>query len=225
MNKRARMRLIGVTAIVLIAVIAVFFGAQSQGAYYRKVSEVTGSSEFVGERIKVGGSVVEGSWDKKSNPMRFEIREEDATGGPTIKVVYNGSVPSTFGDGVVAIVTGTLSSDGVLDSDDMMTKCPSKYESRTGATTVASILAMGEAAVGEPMKLTGFVVAATIRPPGGSVRFSVANAAGQADGIDIFYDGALPKGMTDGSQVVIGGSLDSGGVFDATTVAMSKESK
>lgn len=219
------MRLIGVTAIVLIAVIAVFFGAQSQGAYYREVSEVAGSSEFDGERIKVGGSVVEGSWDKKSNPMRFEIREENATGGPTLKVVYSGSVPSTFGDGVVAIMTGTLSSDGVLDADDMLTKCPSKYESATDATTVASVLAMGETAVGKPMKLTGYVIAATIQPPGDSVRFSIANAAGETRGIDVFYDGALPAGMTDGSHVVIGGSLDSAGVFDATTVAMSEESK
>ncbi len=40
--------------------------------------------------------------------MTFAIRDEaDKTGtGPTIKVVYTGAAPSTFGDGVVAIVTG-----------------------------------------------------------------------------------------------------------------------
>src|SRR5512139_4103394 len=124
------MRLIGVTAIVLIAIVAIILGAGSkEGAYYKTVKDVASDQALVGERVRVGGAVVAGSWDKKSNPMRFAIREEgdDSQGGPTIKVVYNGTVPSTFGDGVVAIITGELGADGTIESNDMITKCPSKY--------------------------------------------------------------------------------------------------
>ena len=76
MNKRARIRLIGVTAIVLIGVGAILLGAGSKdGAYYRQVSEIVEDESVQGERVQVGGEVVAGSWDQQSNPMRFEIRK------------------------------------------------------------------------------------------------------------------------------------------------------
>lgn len=224
MNKRARMRLIGVTAIILIVAGAIVFGAGSRdGAYYRKVSEITGSQEYVGERVKVGGTVVPGSWDKKSNPMRFEIRDENTDSGPTIKVVYSGGVPSTFGDGVVAILTGTVGEDGTLESDDMITKCPSKYESATDAMTVTSLLAGGENMRGTTVKVSGVVGAGSIVPPGGDQRFVLVDDGGSE--MPVAYEGALPEGMADGSTVVLQGALEEGDVFVAVSVAIAEETK
>jgi cytochrome c-type biogenesis protein CcmE len=217
-----------VTAIILIAIAAIILGAGSkQGAYYKTVKDVAQDKSLVGERVRVGGAVVTGSWDKKSNPMTFAIREEgnDIQGGPTIKVVYNGTVPSTFGDGVVAIVTGELSADGTIDSNDMITKCPSKYTSATGAMSVTDLVKGGADLSGTPVKVTGYVKG-EILPPGGNVRFTVASdAAGAGDTLDVFYDGAIPAGMKSGSQVVLGGSLDDKGVLDATAVALSNSEK
>ena len=228
MNKRARARLIGVTAIVLLAIVAIIVGAGGQqGAYYKKVSEVATDKSLVGERVRVGGAVVAGSWDKKSNPMTFAIREEgdESEGGPTIKVVYNGTVPSTFGDGVVAIVTGELGQDGALTSNDMITKCPSKYQSATGALSVSDLLNGGDDLTGKSVKVTGYVTG-EIAPPGGEVRFVIANdATGSDKTVSVFYDGAIPQGMKAGSQVVLGGSLDKSGTFDAVSVAMSETEK
>ncbi|MBE0416696.1 MAG: cytochrome c maturation protein CcmE [Coriobacteriia bacterium] len=221
MNKRARMRLIGVTAIILISVIAIVVGVgASDGSYSRNVSDVVGNDELAGERVRVTGTVIPGSWDKKSSPMRFDIRDEGATEGPYISVVYNGPVPSTFGDEVTAIITGVIDADGVLESEDMITKCPSKYESATGALTVADLLAEGEGVIGKSVRMTGFVATGTIQPPGGAVRFVVSDEGG-SPAVDVFYDGALPEGMVDGSQVVLGGFLDEQGVFDAVNVSLS----
>ncbi len=228
MNKRARARLIGVTAIILLAIAAIIIGAGGkQGAYYKTVSDVATDESLVGERVRVGGAVVAGSWDKRSNPMRFAIREEDdeTADGPTIKVVYSGTVPSTFGDGVVAIVTGELTSDGTINSDDMITKCPSKYQSATGALSVQDLVARGEDLTGKSVKVTGYV-SGEILPPGGAVRFTISNGADGADpSVDVFYDGAIPEGMKTGSQVVLGGALDENGTFDAVSVAMSESEK
>ena len=228
MNKRARTRLIGVTAIILIAIAAIILGAGSkQGAYYKTVKDVAQDQALVGERVRVGGAVVAGSWDKKSNPMRFAIREEgdESASGPTIKVVYNGTVPSTFGDGVVAIVTGELGQDGTIDSNDMITKCPSKYQSATGALSVNDLVAGGSDLTGKSVKVTGYVKG-DINPPGGDVRFTISNESGGAGKtVDVFYDGAIPAGMADGKQVVLGGSLDKSGVFDAVSVSMSESEK
>ena len=221
MNKRARMRLIGVTAIIAISVVAIVVGVGAgDGSYSRNVSDVVGDGEAVGVRVRVTGTVIPGSWDKKSSPMRFDIRDEGATDGPALAVVYNGGVPSTFGDEVTAIITGTITPDGVLESEDMITKCPSKYESATGALTIADLLAEGESVIGKSVRVTGFVVSGTIQPPGGAVRFVIADEGGSPS-VDVYYDGALPEGMVDGSQVVLGGLLDEQGVFDAVSVSLS----
>jgi cytochrome c-type biogenesis protein CcmE len=220
-NKRARMRLIGVTAIIAISVVAIVVGVGAgDGSYSRNVSEVVDDAGAVGERVRVTGTVVPGSWDKKSSPMRFDIRDEGATEGPQIAVVYHGGVPSTFGDEVTAIITGVVNNDGVLESEDMITKCPSKYESATGALTIADLLAEGEGVIGKSVRVTGYVANGSILPPGGPVRFVIADEGGSPS-VDVFYDGALPEGMVDGSQVVLGGLLDEQGVFDAVSVSLS----
>jgi len=224
-NKRARNRLIGVTAIILIAVVAIILGAGADdGAYYRKVSEITASEEYVGDRVRVGGTVVAGSWDRQSNPMRFEIRDEDTDTGPTVQVVYAGGVPSTFGDGVVAIVTGTYSADGVIESDDMITKCPSKYESAKDAIGIGALLGQADSMTGTTLKITGYVTS-EVSPPGGDTRFHVADTADGGEDLGVFYEGALPAGMDSGSQVVILGALEDDGVFAATDVSLPEESK
>jgi cytochrome c-type biogenesis protein CcmE len=221
LNKRARTRLIGVTGIILLIVAAIFLASGKKGAaYYKTVDDVATDSALVGERVKVGGAVVNGSWDKKSNPMTFTIRDEkDSTGsGPTVKVIYSGAVPSTFGDGVVAIVTGTLEDDKTIKADDMITKCPSKYESAKGAMPV------GDVKPGQTMKavkITGFVKPGTLGAPGGAQRFAVAASKdGSGTAVAVKWDGALPKGMTDGSEVVLTGDLLGDGTFSATNVAL-----
>lgn len=226
MNKRARNRLIGVTAIVLLVIVAIFASLSSRGgtAYYKTVDEVASDSALAGERVKVGGAVVSGSWDKKSNPMRFVIKgEKDTTdSGPTVKVVYYGSVPSTFGDGVTAIVTGKLSSDNTIEADEMITKCPSKYESATGALPVSDLVGKGESMVGTPVKATGYVKTGTIVAPGGAERFVVMNEKDAGDEVSVTYEGALPSGMTDGSKVILTGSLQEDGTFLATDVSLEQ---
>lgn len=227
MNKRARNRLIGVTAIVLLVIGALMFsGAFKQGtSYYKSVKQISSDKGLVGERVKVGGTVVTGSWDKKANPMRFEIRDEkDSSGtGPTVKVVYNGAVPSTFGDGVTAIVTGEIKPDGTIDAGEMITKCPSKYESATGAMSVSAIKD-GETLAN--VTLTGFVVKGSIVAPGTDTRFSLSGtAAGTGKTFPVKWEGALPAGMTNGSQVVISGSVTAEGGIVAKTVAMEQGQK
>jgi cytochrome c-type biogenesis protein CcmE len=224
LNKRARTRLIGVTAIILIAVAAIFLASGNQSAaYYRTVQETAEDQALVGERVKVGGSVVTGSWDRKSNPMTFAIRDEaDIEGeGPTVTVVYNGSVPSTFGDGVVAIVTGELDNTKTIAADEMITKCPSKYESATGAMPLADLVSSGESMVGKTVKVAALVKAGSVAGPGGASRFVATDAAGGVE-VPVVWEGALPEGMTDGSEVILSGAIEADGNFVATDVALSK---
>lgn len=214
------MRLIGVTAIILIAVAAIVTSLGGKDiAYSKDVSQVAKDQSLVGKRIRVTGAVVAGSWNKQANPMVFTIRSEtDKSGkGPTVKVVYNGTTPSTFGDGVVAIVTGTLDKGGVVTSNDMITKCPSKYQSATGAMPIASLPPGGNMA---NATVTGYVKPGSIKPAGTNPRFVIAataNGAGKAVPVD--YTGPLSTNVKDGTQVVLSGNLKNG-TFVAAEVAI-----
>lgn len=223
MNRRARNRLIGVTAIILVAIAAIFFGSsqgENGGAYYKTVGQVVKDRSLVGKRVKVGGTVVAGSWDKKARPMKFRIREEKKDDGPVIAVIYDGAVPATFGDGTVAIVTGIVNEDGTIQAKDMITKCPSKYESAKTALSVTDLLA-SPASVGKPVKLTGYVVAGSLKTAGGAERFRVQASATGGKELPVAFDSAMPAGFKDGAKVVLGGSLDEEGTFNATSVSIA----
>ena len=223
------MRLIGVTAVILIAVAAiVLITGNKTGAYTATVGSVAKDASLVGKRVKVSGAVVAGSWNKQSNPMRFTIRDEadkDGT-GPSIRVIYTGSVPSTFGDGVVAIVTGELQAGGTVNANEMITKCPSKYESAQGALPVADLVGKGVSMTGKTVRMTGFVKPSSIADAAATPRFTVAEKVdGTGVSLPVAYSGVLPAGMKDGSQVVITGALEKDGTFVATGLALEQSQK
>ena len=226
-NKRARMRLLGVTAIILVAVAAIATSVGSgDGALGSTVAAVAADESMVGKRVKVSGAVVPGSWDKSSSPMRFAIKDESdkSFDGPTIKIVYNGPVPSTFGDGVVAVVTGELQPGGTIDSTDMITKCPSKYSSAQGALTVKGLLLQAKDVEGKTVKVTGFLTADPVAP-GGSERFRIAeDATGAEPTLAVVWEGALPDTIKKGTKVVITGSPE-GGELIATEIALDVSEK
>lgn len=224
MNKRARTRLIAVTAIIVIVVVAI---AASLGgantAVFTTVTDAKADAELVGERVQIGGRVVAGSWDATKLPMEFSIVDENDEGdtGPSIRVTYDGAIPSAFGDGVTAIVTGVLHDADTMSADKMITKCPSKYESAEGAMTPKSLLDIKESMVGleQPTKVVGAVVQGSIKGADAPVRFEIHS---EGVSLPIVWDGALPDGMTDGSAVVVTGHLQADDTFTATDVANQK---
>ncbi|MCL2025146.1 MAG: cytochrome c maturation protein CcmE [Coriobacteriia bacterium] len=227
MNKRARNRLIGITAIILLLILAIVFTLSSQeGAFSKTVSEVV--HEEVGTRVKVTGVVVAGSWDRRTNPMRFEIRdEEDATGtGPVLAVVFEGTtVPSTFGDGVTAIVTGYITEDGSIRADEMITKCPSKYESAQDAYTVAQLKEKADQMVDIPVKVAGYVKNGQVNPPGSAVRLVLVDERGATTELNVAIpvEVQVPSAAeNDDTRLVITGALDDNGLFVAVEVAVEQ---
>lgn len=221
MNKRARTRLIGVTVIIVVAVAAILAGSMSKtGAYDKTVAEIVEDQTLVGQRIKVSGVVVSGSWDKQSNPMKFAIGDEGVNGGPTLNVVYQGQVPSTFGDKVTAIVTGELQSGGTINSTSMITKCPSKYESGAEAISVSVLLADEKEQKAPNIQVMGYVTGA-VAAPGTSPRFTIADKPGSAQTIPVTYEGGVPTDIKDGTAIVLTGHYESG-TFSAIGVGLAK---
>lgn len=131
MNRKSRTRLLVSTiVIVVVVIIGVVVLVERQGSYYRQVSDLT--SQFVGKNVQVGGKVLNGSIARNDSGVHFLM--QDLTGkATTVKVTYDGQMPSTFAPGVDVVVTGKYASDGVISADQLETKCPSKYKAQ--ATT------------------------------------------------------------------------------------------
>jgi len=225
MNSRARNRLIGISAILIIVIAAalIYFYNDPGTARNLTVADIYGNDEFIGKTVKVSGTVISGSWDKNTNPMTFMIADPGDDGsGPQITVIYTGMMPSTFGDGVEAIITGILEEGNVIKTNNMITKCPSKYATSDDSYQVSELKSRQEEMINIPTRVTGIIKDGSIVAPGGAVRFVLVDVSDPNSEMNIRWDGGIPDDIKDGSRVVITGELDENFAFVATEVALAK---
>ena len=124
---RTRARFL-VAGLVIVAAIGymIYTAIQSGSEYYATPSEVKAMGEkAVGQPMKIGGQVVEGSvqWNRAANSVSFTITD----GSSELPVSYTGAVPDTFQPGNGVILEGKLGADGTFQATTMMAKCASKY--------------------------------------------------------------------------------------------------
>ncbi|MEA2349716.1 MAG: cytochrome c-type biosis protein CcmE [Thermoleophilaceae bacterium] len=87
-----------------------------------------------GRSIEVTGKVVDGSV-RRGDPLRFRVR--DRNGATSIPVVYRGTIPDPFREGREVIVTGRMQNGTFVGQrDSLVTKCPSKFQSKPGGKTL-----------------------------------------------------------------------------------------
>lgn len=215
MNKRARVRLIVVGVAIAVIGVAAYFVLQGSGQDILTVTQISDGAVEPGVRVKVTGMVIGESWDGSANPMRFDIRD-DGTTGPDLAVVYPGTVPSGFGEKTSATLTGVLGAGGVFEASEMLTQCPSKYESQE-PTTVAAILGDVENATGVTVRITGVVV----QEPVGNM-LKLADSPDGTQVLDVTIPGPI-EGLVAGTTVEGAGQLGSNGVFKATGLTVTRK--
>lgn len=126
----------------------VYAGTKENLVYYYEVDEVQAAAASTDGRIRVSGDVVEGSIvkDEETREIRFAIRaakgegqydgeserpSSDAAPGSaaeSIQVVYAGTVPDIFREGIQVVVEGKMAPDGTFEAETLLAKCPSKYQ-------------------------------------------------------------------------------------------------
>ncbi|MDP5063388.1 MAG: cytochrome c maturation protein CcmE [Haliea sp.] len=92
--------------------------------FYPPVQVAAGMAP-VGQNIRVGGMVVEGSVQRSdtSLEMRFDVTDFEAV----VSVVYTGIVPDLFGEGQGAVASGKLDEHGVLQASEVLAKHDENY--------------------------------------------------------------------------------------------------
>jgi cytochrome c-type biogenesis protein CcmE len=144
--------IIGGLLIVAAIVYLIVTSTQASAQYFLTVDELaerTGSE--IGRDVRVSGAVIGDTiqYDPQELRLEFEVAhvpgdnsEIEAQGGlakvlhdavndpnrSRIQVVYIGPKPDLLRHEAQAIMTGKLGDDGVFYADELLLKCPTKYE-------------------------------------------------------------------------------------------------
>ncbi|CAI8163621.1 MAG: Cytochrome c-type biogenesis protein CcmE [Pseudidiomarina mangrovi] len=79
----------------------------------------------VGQRLRVGGMVVEGSVKRDANTLEVEFLVTDT--GPTVKVLYQGILPDLFREGQGIVAQGVLQEGNVVKATEVLAKHDEEY--------------------------------------------------------------------------------------------------
>lgn len=220
MNSRMKRRMIGVGGVIVIVVVLLLaFVGGGSAAKVVSVAEAAGGT-YADKKVQVSGLVVDNSYSvDASGALSFDIADEgDVLQATRLHVVYDKGVSATFGNGVNAICTGRIQG-GQLVCTELVTKCPSKYESATEALGVAQLQGYGvESMEGTTVKVAGVV--AQLGDVTSGLRLQLADAEDASAVLGVVFSGALPEGVQEGADVVLTGALQADGSFLASEVAL-----
>jgi cytochrome c-type biogenesis protein CcmE len=139
--------------LILAAIIYLIVSAtQANAEYFMTVNELKSKgSTMVGRSLRISGAVVGTSiqYDPQTMNLTFDIAHvpgdnaaiemggglaavlHAAVTDPTRTrqtIIYNGPKPDLLRDEAQAIITGHLGEDGIFYADELLLKCPTKYQ-------------------------------------------------------------------------------------------------
>ena len=139
--------------LILAAVVYLIFSSTQQAAeYFMTVDEIKAQGDSVLDRnLRLSGAVLGDSiqYDPQTLTLTFDVAhvpgdnsEIEAQGGlaavlhaaildpsrARIKVVFVGPMPDLLRNEAQAIMTGHLGADGIFYAEELLLKCPTKYE-------------------------------------------------------------------------------------------------
>jgi len=136
-------------AAVIVMIVSV---SQATAEFFLTVRELLESEkDLTGQNLRISGAVIGESivYDPASGWLSFTIahipgdeEEIEGLGGlsevlhqavndpdnPRLAVRYEGAAPEMLRDEAQAVLTGTLEADGTFLVEELLLKCPSKYE-------------------------------------------------------------------------------------------------
>ncbi len=152
-NSAGRMKfIVGGLLIVAAVVYLIVSSTQASAQYFLTVDELAAKGGSIqGRDLRISGAVLGDtiSYDQQNLSLKFTIaaipgdnKEIEAQGGLAevlhqavidpnrrkLTVVYNGPKPDLLRNEAQAIITGKLGNDGIFYAEELLLKCPTKYE-------------------------------------------------------------------------------------------------
>ena len=195
MNAKMKKRMIAVSGVIIIVLILVLaFVGGNTAATTMSIAEAAENPQ-AGQKVQVSGNVVQDSFSTSNDVLTFKIYDPEGDPATQLEVRYDGA------------------------ASELVTKCPSKYENADSALTVEQLLGYGESVYGNVVKVAGSVGAGSLKAAGQGDRFILVDAE-TGEAMPVVFEGALSDEVSDGSAVVLTGSLGADGKFAATDVAL-----
>lgn len=143
---------VGGALIVAAIVYLIVSSTQAAAQYFLTVGELLEKGSAVYDRnLRISGAVIGDTiqYDPQTLNLTFtianipgdnhEIEEQGGlaavlhaavvdSGNQRLQVLYNGPKPDLLKDEAQAIITGNWGEDGVFHADELLLKCPTKYE-------------------------------------------------------------------------------------------------
>lgn len=117
---------VGLLVVGVLAGFIIFDGLEAETYFYSVDEAVAQGEDLVGKTVRIKGEVVTGTIEGKAGQLDrvFRIAEK----GKTLSVSYRGVLPDTFQEGVEVVAQGRVNADYQLEADEVLVKCPSRYE-------------------------------------------------------------------------------------------------
>ena len=124
-RKQKRLAMIlSALALLSLAVFLVASAMKDSIVFFYTPSELAEKAVKPSQRIRLGGMVAAGSWNK-GDGIHQEFVLTDTI--KTMKVVFSGAVPDLFREGQGAVAEGTMQSDGTFLADSVLAKHDENY--------------------------------------------------------------------------------------------------
>ncbi len=144
--------IVGGLLIIAAIVYLIVSSTQASAQYFLTVEELNAKVDSVaGRELRISGAVIGDSiqYDPQTLTLTFTVahvpgdnKEIEAQGGlatalhaavmdpnrPRLEVVYTGVKPDLLRDEAQAIMTGRMGDDGKFHAEELLLKCPTKYE-------------------------------------------------------------------------------------------------
>lgn len=125
-RRRGLLITLGATVLLAFGYLAVSAFTDSV-VYYRTPTE---AASLTGEHVRLSGSVVAGSIAPAGEDVSFVVTD----GTTQVTVHYAGTRPTALRDGGDVVADGVVGPGGTFQATSLVTKCPSKFDSKDGAT-------------------------------------------------------------------------------------------
>ena len=106
-----------------------YANTQANAVYYMTVSELKSCTICMTQSVRVAGVVQQGSIvrDDQKQLVSFTITQ----GRQQLAVTYSGVVPDIFRPGIEVVVEGHYTGHGPFQAQNLLAKCPSKFQAAT----------------------------------------------------------------------------------------------
>jgi cytochrome c-type biogenesis protein CcmE len=112
-------------AVLVLAATLTFAGLRDSVVYFVAPSELSTKAE-PGQRIRLGGLVVEGTVQRDANVATFSVTD----GATIVQVRYDGQLPDLFREGQGVVCEGTWRPGQAFEADRVLAKHDENYMPR-----------------------------------------------------------------------------------------------